>query len=81
MYWVHYATNRFSIPFNEKEIFNVCVSAPNAINYIHVILNLYNQLNKFVAFKNITKPSMHGCGLCNEARCDRNQPNKAMLVL
>ena len=23
---------------------------PEAINYIHVILNLYNQLNKFVAF-------------------------------
>ena len=33
----------------------VCVSAPEAINYIHMILNLYNQLKKFVAFRNITK--------------------------
>ena len=57
-----------------------CVSAPEAINYIHVILNLYKQLNKFVAFKNVTKLSMHGRGLCNEARHDRNQSNKAMLV-
>ena len=24
--------------------------------------------------------SMHGHGLCNEASCDRNQPNKAMLA-
>ena len=30
----------------------VCVSTLKVINYIHVILNLYNQLNKFVAFKN-----------------------------
>ena len=29
----------------------VCVSAPEAINYIHVIFNLYNQLNKFVALE------------------------------
>ena len=33
----------------------VCVSTPKAINYIHVIFNLYNQLNKFVMFRNITK--------------------------
>ena len=33
----------------------VCVSAPKAINYIHVIFNLYNQLNKFVTFRNIMK--------------------------
>ena len=58
----------------------VYVSAPKAINYIHVIMNLYNQLNKFVAFRNITKLSMHGHGLCNEARRDRNRSNKAMLV-
>ena len=58
----------------------VCVSAPEAVNYIHVILNLYNQLNKFVAFRNITKLPMHGCGLCNEARRNRNQSNKAMLA-
>ena len=59
----------------------VCIRiCPEAINYIHVILNLYNQLNKFVAFRNITKLSMHGRGLCNEARRDRNQSNKAMLV-
>ena len=25
--------------------------------------------------------TMHGRGLCNEARCDRNKLNKAMLVL
>ena len=56
----------------------VCVSTPEAINYIHVILNLYNQLNKFAGFRNVTKLSMHGCGLCNEARCDRNQGDKAM---
>ena len=40
----------------------MCVSAPEAINYIHVILNLYNQLNKFVAFRNVMKLSMYGCG-------------------
>ena len=58
----------------------VCVPAPEAINYIHMILNQYNQLNKFVAFINITKFSMHGRGHFNEVRCDRNQPNKAILV-
>ena len=26
-----------------------------SINYIHMILNLYNQLNRFVTFRNITK--------------------------
>ena len=52
----------------------VCVFTPEAINYIHVILNLYNQLNKFVAFRNIiAKFSMHGRGLY-----DKNQPNKAV---
>ena len=51
----------------------MCVPAPEAINYIHVILNLYNQLNKFVAFRNVMKLFMNGHGLCNEARCDRNQ--------
>ena len=50
----------------------VCVSTPEAINYIYVIFNLYNQLNKFVAFRNVIKISMHRCGLCNEARHDRN---------
>ena len=59
----------------------VCVPAPKAINHIHMILNLYNQLNKFVAFRNITKLSMYGPGHCNEARHDRNQSNKAILVL
>ena len=29
----------------------------------------------------VLKLSMHGRGLCNEARRDRNQSNKAMLVL
>ena len=59
---------------------SVCVSTPEAINYMHVILNLYNQLNKFVVFINVMKLSMHGRGLCNEARRNRNQSNKAMLV-
>ena len=30
---------------------HVCV-CPKAINYTHVIFNLYNQLNKFVTFRN-----------------------------
>ena len=34
---------------------SVCVPAPEAINYIHVIFNLYKQLNKFVMFRNVTK--------------------------
>ena len=55
----------------------MCV-CPEAINYIHMILNLYNQLNKFVAYRNITKLSKHGRDLCNEAHRDRNQSNKAM---
>ena len=55
-------------------------SAPKAINYIHVIFNLYNQLNKFVVFSNVTKLSIHGRGLCNEECRDRNQSNKAMLA-
>ena len=57
----------------------MCVH-PEAIIYIYVILKLYNQLNKFVAFRNIMKLSMHGCSLCNKAHCARNQSNKAMLV-
>ena len=60
---------------------SVCVSVPEAINYIHVILNVYNQLNKFVAFINVMKLSIHGRGLCNEACCDKNQSNKVMLAL
>ena len=60
---------------------NMCLCVcPEAINYIHVILNLYNQLNKFVAFRNVTKLSMHGRGLCNKAHRNRNQSNKAMLA-
>ena len=56
----------------------VCVSPPKAINYIYMIFNLYNKLDKFVAFRNIRKLSMYGSGFCNEARRDRNQSNKAM---
>ena len=59
----------------------MCVPTPKAVNYILVILNLYNQLKKFVVFRNVAKLSMHRRGLYNEARCDRNQPYKAMLVL
>ena len=33
----------------------VCLSASETINYIHVIMNLYKQLNKFVAVRNISK--------------------------
>ena len=55
----------------------VCVSALKAINYIHMMCN---QLNEFVAFRNVTKLSIHRRGLCNEACHDRNQINKAMLV-
>ena len=39
---------------------HVCVPTPEAINYIHMIFNLYNQPNKFIAFRNVTKLSMHG---------------------
>ena len=56
------------------------MSTPEAINYIHMILNLYNQLNKFVAFRNAMKLSMHGRGLCNEARHERNQSNKVTFI-
>ena len=58
----------------------VPVPVPKAINYIHVILNMYNQLNKFVVFRNVMKLSMHERGLSNEARRDRNQSNKTMLA-
>ena len=58
----------------------MCVFAPKGINYIHVILRLYNQLDKFDAFRNVMKLSMHGRGLCNKARHDRNQSNKATYV-
>ena len=69
------------IAFVREVGMSVCV-CPQVINYIHLILNLYNQLNKFVAFKNVTTEiSMYRHGLCNEAYCDRNQSNKAMLAL
>ena len=58
----------------------VCESAYEAINYIHVILNLHIQLNKFVAFTNATKLFMHGRVLCNEACHDRNQSNNFSAV-
>ena len=68
----------FEIAFVREVGMRVCMRAcvcvrPEAINYIHVILNLYNQLNKFVAFRNVMKLSMHGRGFCNEAQHDRNQ--------
>ena len=61
----------------------VYVSTTEAINYIHVILNLYNQLNNFVAFRNVTNLSMYGRGLNinNETHHDRNQSNKGVLAL
>ena len=51
----------------------MCVFTPEAINYIHVIFNLYNQMNKFAVFRNVMKLSIHGRGLCNEAHHDKNQ--------
>ena len=57
-----------------------CVSAPKAINCIHMIFNLYNQLNKFFAFRKVMNLFMHGRGLCNEAHHDKNQWNKVVLV-
>ena len=33
----------------------VHVSIHEAINYIHMIFNLYNQFNKFVTFRNVMK--------------------------
>ena len=55
---------------------SVCMCVhPEGINYIQVILNLYNQLNKFVVFRNVTKLSIHGHGFCNEAHHDRDQSN------
>ena len=59
---------------------SLCVSAPKAINYIHMIFNLCNQLKKFVTFRNITKQFLHGYSHWYEANCDGNQPYKAMLV-
>ena len=49
----------------------LCVSTSEGVNNIPKILNLYNQLNKFVALRNIMKLSMYGCSLCNEAQCDK----------
>ena len=79
---VHVSTNFIKLRawFLEIAFVGMCVSAPEVINYIHVILNLYNQLNKSLAFRNVTKLSMHGCSLCNEVCCDKNQINKAMLA-
>ena len=53
------------------EVKCACVSTPEAVNYIHMIINLYIKLSK------CENNSMHGCGHC---KFDRNQPNKAMLV-
>ena len=57
------------------------VSAPEAINYIHVMLNLYNQpAEQVCCVLKRNEGSLHGRGLCNKARHDRNQSNKAMLA-
>ena len=68
---------------NYVYVFPVLNQACATINYIHVILNQFNQLNKFVAFRNVWSFLCTGVAIvcCNEARCDRNQPNKAILVL
>ena len=50
----------------------VCVCAPEAINYIHMISNLYIKLSKFTTFQNVT---IYGHGFSNKACCERNQPN------
>ena len=54
----------------------VCVR-PKAINYICMISSLYNQLNKFVAVRNVSILCME-VAFSNGARRDRNQPNKAV---
>ena len=59
----------------------VCVCLPQAYKQHSRDIKPYNQLNKFVAFKNVTKLSMHGRDHCNEAHRDRNQANKLILTL
>ena len=53
---------------------HACVSTPETINYIHMVLNLYINLIKFAVFQN-------GHGLSNEACHKRNQFNKTIVVL
>ena len=36
-------------------VFVFVLSTSKAINYIHMIMNLYNQLNKLIVFRNIMK--------------------------
>ena len=53
----------------------VCVCLSVCLSVCPEAMNLYDQLNKFVAFRNLIKLSMHWHDLCNEALCDRNQSN------
>ena len=47
-FYTRYATGFLKLLLSMTSVC-LCVSTPIAINYIHVILHLYNQLNKFVA--------------------------------
>ena len=47
---------------------SACACVCVCLRCYKLISNLYNQLNKFVAFRNAMKLSMHRRGLCNEAR-------------
>ena len=60
----------------------MCVCPPQGykLHSRDINFDLYNQLNKFVAFRNVTK-FIHGRGHCNEASHDKNQPNKAILAM
>ena len=54
------------------------VSIPEALNYIHVILNLYIKVSKFSMFQNV---HIHGRSFSNKAHHERNQPNKTKVTL
>ena len=58
----------------------MCVSTPQGYKLHSHDIEPVQPAEQFVAFRNVTKLSMYGCGLCNEARRDRNQSNKAMLA-
>ena len=49
--------------------------------YVLWCVTFLNLIKSFIVFRNVMKLPMHGYGHCNEARHDRNQPNKAMLEL
>ena len=54
----------------------MCVPTLEAINYIHMILNLYNKLSKFVTFQHVMKQI---CPWVRNEAHHENQPNKSIL--